>query len=150
MKKHGNSSTARRAGFPRCFSLLVLASLTGCSTPSIYHWGKFEDGLHHRYVSENHAEADTYLLETIRTSEQQNLRVPPGAYADYGFLLFKRGDRDGAIAYFEKEKQFFPESSAFMTKLIERIRQKEKEEAAAIQESPTQASATTGAMGAEP
>lgn len=127
----------------KCLSLLILAGLTGCATPSIYHWGKFEDGLHQRYVGENHAEADTYLIETIRASEQQNLRVPPGAYADYGFLLFKRGDRDGAIAYFEKEKKSFPESSAFMTKLIERIRQKEKE-AGAIQEFPAQASSTTG------
>ena len=45
------------------------------------------------------------------------MRVPPGAYADYGFLLFRRGDRKGAIAYFEKERLLFPESSAFMTKL---------------------------------
>jgi hypothetical protein len=101
--------------------------LVGCASPSIYHWGKFENGLHERYVSLDHGQADAYLLETIGAAEQQNLRVPPGAYADYGFLLFKRGDTKGAIAYFEKEKLLFPESSAFMNKLIERIKQKEAE-----------------------
>ncbi len=104
-----------------------MLGLVGCSAPSIYHWGKLENGLHDRYVNEDHAQADVYLLETITTAEQQHLRVPPGAYADYGFLLFRRGDRRGAIAYFEKEKLLFPESSAFMTKLIERVKQKEAE-----------------------
>jgi hypothetical protein len=115
--------------YSRFLVLVVAIGLAGCSAPSIYHWGRFEDGLHDRYVSQNHPQADAYLLETITKAEQQNLRTPPGAYADYGFLLFKRGDREGAIAYFEKEKRFFPESSAFMTKLIERIKQKESDSA---------------------
>ncbi|HVW64726.1 MAG TPA: DUF4810 domain-containing protein [Nitrosospira sp.] len=116
--------------FSRSFLGTIALTLVGCASPSIYHWGKFENGLHERYVSLDHGQADAYLLETIGAAEQQNLRVPPGAYADYGFLLFKRGDTKGAIAYFEKEKLLFPESSAFMTKLIERIKQKEAETAA--------------------
>jgi hypothetical protein len=116
--------------FLRCLMGAMAVVLAGCAQPTIYHWGKFENGLHDRYVNLDHAQADAYLLETIGAAEQQNLRVPPGAYADYGFLLFKRGDSKGAIAYFEKEKLLFPESGAFMTKLIERIKQKEAETAA--------------------
>lgn len=119
--------------FRKCLIGLVASALLGCAQPSIYHWGKFENGLHQRYVNVEHAQADAYLLETIGAAEQQNLRVPPGAYADYGFVLFKRGDRAGAIAYFEKERLLFPESSAFMTKLIERVKQKEAEASAATQ-----------------
>lgn len=121
--------SAMKQVFQKCFMGVVASALVGCATPSTYHWGKFEDGLHDRYVTQDHAQADVYLLQTIGAAEQQNLRVPPGAYADYGFLLFKRGDRKGAIAYFEKEKLLFPESSAFMTKLIERIKQKDAETA---------------------
>ena len=120
------TATVREVLF-KCFMGIVACTLGGCATPSIYHWGKFENGLHDRYINQDHAQADVYLFETIRTAEQQNLRVPPGAYADYGFLLFKRGDRAGAIAYFEKERRLFPESSAFMTKLIERVKQKDAE-----------------------
>lgn len=126
----------------KCFMGTVATALVGCAQPSIYHWGKFEDGLHDRYVNQNHDQADAYLLQTIGAAEQQNLRVPPGAYADYGFLLFKRGDRAGAIAYFEKERLLFPESSAFMTKLIERIKQKEAETTQTVQ---PQAAATSEA-----
>jgi hypothetical protein len=123
--------------FLKFFMGAMAIGLLGCASPSIYHWGKFENGLHERYVSLDHGQADAYLLETIGAAEQQNLRVPPGAYADYGFLLFKRGDTKGAIAYFEKEKLLFPESSAFMNKLIERIKQKEAEAMAKAEPQPT-------------
>ncbi|WP_025040723.1 DUF4810 domain-containing protein [Nitrosospira briensis] len=129
MKNNHYSLSEPKQNYSRCMMLVVAIGLVGCSAPSIYHWGQFEDGLHDRYVSQNHPQADAYLLETITKAEQENLRIPPGAYADYGFLLFKRGDREGAIAYFEKEKRFFPESSAFMTKLIERVKQKESDSA---------------------
>lgn len=129
MKKNFFSSSQSKRTHFKFLGFLIAINLAGCSAPSIYHWGRFEEGLLDRYVSQNHAQANEYLLETITAAEQKNLKVPPGAYADYGFLLFRRGDRDGARAYFEKEKRFFPESSAFMTKLIERIEQKEVESA---------------------
>lgn len=125
--RHAGPTAAIKQAFLKCFMGVLVCTMMGCATPSIYYWGKFEDGLHDRYITQDQAQADVYLFETIRTAEQQNLRVPPGAYADYGFLLFKRGDREGAIAYFEKEKRLFPESSAFMTKLIERVKQKDVE-----------------------
>lgn len=109
------------------WGIMATSFLAGCAGPSLYHWGDLENGLHNRYVTQDHAQADVYLLETIRTAEQRKLRVPPGAYADYGFLLFKRGDREGAIVSFEKEKLLFPESSTFMTKLIERVKQNDAE-----------------------
>ena len=125
--RHPSLTATARQVFLNCFMGVLACTMVGCATPSIYYWGNFEDGLHNRYITQDQAQADVYLFETIRTAEQQNLRVPPGAYADYGFLLFKRGDREGAIAYFEKEKRLFPESSAFMTKLIERVKQKDAE-----------------------
>lgn len=105
------------------FYLAIATSLIGCGGPSLFYWGDFEQGLYDRYVTEQHAQADAYLFETITDAEQHHQKVPPGAYADYGFLLFKRGDRNGAVAYFEKEKQAFPESSALMTKIIDRVKQ---------------------------
>lgn len=122
------------------FYLAVATSLIGCGGPSLFYWGDFEQGLYERYVTEQPAQADAYLLETIADAEQQHQKVPPGAFADYGFLLFKRGDRNGAIAYFEKEKKAFPESSALMTKLIDRIKQNKTAvtEKTWLQAAPTQ------------
>ncbi|MFH0907654.1 MAG: DUF4810 domain-containing protein [bacterium] len=51
-------------------------------------------------------------------------RIPPGAHADYGFLLFRRGDISGGVSFFEMEKRAFPESAAFMDKVIDRADKK--------------------------
>jgi len=44
-------------------------------------------------------------------------------YMHYGFMLYKRGDKIGAINFFDKEKKLYPESSLLMTKLIDRVKQ---------------------------
>lgn len=112
----------------RCWLLFAASSLTGCIQvpPKIYHWGGYETGVYERLVNTEHAKADSLLLETITQAEQQHLKVPPGAYAEYGYQLFKRGERENAVAYFEKERQLFPESKALMSTLIAKIKPAEK------------------------
>ena len=105
-----------------CLGLVVGAGLAGCAPPALYQWGEYEDSLYRRYVKEDIAGAEAYLRETLVAAELKS-RVPPGVYADYGFLLYRRGDYAGAIEKFEREKRAFPESAALMSKLIERIQQ---------------------------
>ena len=47
--------------------------------------------------------------------------MPPGVYADYGFMQYRKGDKAGAIKFFNLEKNLYPEATALMNKLIERI-----------------------------
>jgi hypothetical protein len=133
MKAHMNSANNRpQTGlahqrllrYRACLYLVIGATLAGCAPPALYQWGDYEDSLYRRYVKEDIAGAEAYLRETIVAGELKS-RVPPGVYADYGFLLYRRGDYAGAIEYFEKEKRVFPESAALMSKLIERIQQQE-------------------------
>ena len=105
-----------------CLGLVIGAGLWGCAPPALYQWGEYEDSLYRRYVKEDSAGAEAYLRETIVAAELKS-RVPPGVYADYGFLLYRRGDYAGAIQKFEQEKRAFPESAALMSRLIERIQQ---------------------------
>jgi len=105
-----------------CLGLVISAGVAGCAPPALYQWGEYEDSLYRRYVKEDSAGAEAHLRETIVAAELKS-RVPPGVYADYGFLLYRRGDYVGAIKKFEQEKRAFPESAALMTKLIERIQQ---------------------------
>jgi len=105
-----------------CLGLVIGAGLAGCAPPALYQWGEYEDSLYRRYVKEDIAGAEAYLRETLVAAELKS-RVPPGVYADYGFLLYRRGDYAGAIEKFEQEKRAFPESAALMSKLIERIQQ---------------------------
>ncbi|MGH8551578.1 MAG: DUF4810 domain-containing protein [Methylococcales bacterium] len=110
----------------RAFPILLLVTITGttgCAPTSLYDWGKYEDSLYLRYTDHDFIQAESYLSNSLPTTAHPS-RIPPGVYADYGFLLYRRGDYTGALQYFEKEKQTFPESSALMTKLIDRVRQK--------------------------
>jgi hypothetical protein len=104
--------------------LTIIGGLTGCArTKPLYDWGKYEDSLYLRYMDKDFSKAESYVSESLSTTTQPN-KVPPGVYADYAFLLFRRGNYAGAIEYFEKEKKSFPESSVLMTKLIEKVNQK--------------------------
>ena len=48
-------------------------------------------------------------------------RVPPGIYANLGYIYLKSGNPDKAIANFEKEKLTYPESARFMDRLIKKV-----------------------------
>lgn len=100
--------------------------LTGCAPQGLFYWGDYESSLYGRYVQNDGQHTEAYLRGTFTEAEIQHRKVPPGVYADYGFLLYTKGDKAGAIAYFEKERALYPESTALMNKLIERIRQKDK------------------------
>lgn len=114
--------TGRQAGLG-ALSLMMAMGLTACGTKTLYDWGAYEDSLYLRYTDKNFGDAETYLKKSLQAASDQG-RMPPGMYADYGYMLYRRGDYSGAIAAFEKEKKIFPESSALMAKLIERVRQK--------------------------
>lgn len=108
----------------RCMCLFAgIALLSGCAKPPLYDWGHYSDSLEQRYEKEDAAQAEQALKEQM-VDYDTGKRVPPGVYADYGFLLFRRGDTGGALAFFEKEKRAFPESAALMDKLIDRIKKK--------------------------
>ena len=113
-----------RYGF---FVMIWLLLLGGCAKPGLYYWGEYEASLGDRYIDNNPAPTEERLRTTIVEAEKRNQKIPPGVNADYGFLLFTRGDKAGAISYFEKEKQLYPESAALMLKLIDKINQKSKE-----------------------
>lgn len=44
-------------------------------------------------------------------------RIPPGACADYGFLLCKQKDTTNAQIWFNKEVELYPESKTYVDKL---------------------------------
>jgi hypothetical protein len=117
------------ASIYRLLFIVVALSLTACA-PSIYHWGEYEDSLYklQKDASEQgQAEAFKMLEATIQEAEAKNYRVPPGVYADYGYLLFKQGKHDQAITYFRKEAVTYKESKYLMDSIISRIEKKRLE-----------------------
>lgn len=125
MLDYGSQGGLTFKTWPRslAYTLLISAGLAGCAPKTLYDWGKYEDSLYLRYADKDFGQAESYVNQSLPTTAHPS-RVPPGVYADYGFLLYRRGNYSGALEYFEKEKKTYPESAALMTKLIERVQQK--------------------------
>jgi hypothetical protein len=100
------------------FAALVAA---GCAAAPLYQWGAYEQYLQASYVAHDETRAASALEASLAAAEQAHGRVPPGLCADYGFLLYQRGRRDEAVAYFRREMALFPESKPLMEKLIARL-----------------------------
>jgi hypothetical protein len=108
-----------------CLSALLGA---GCATNrGLYDWGDYEDATSAQLLEHDPGAAQAIYERTLTEIQQRNGRVPPGLFADYGFLLYTRGDYSGALQNFEREKQLFPEAAPLMDKLCARVRQRQGE-----------------------
>ncbi|MFI5364603.1 MAG: DUF4810 domain-containing protein [Candidatus Binatia bacterium] len=112
----------------QCWLLLTIvftcgALASGCAARPLYDWGRYEEGLKASYETHDDASAYSSLEATITSARQTGHRIPPGVCAEYGFLLYKRGQRESAIEYFQQEAQLFPESKPLMDKLVAKVRE---------------------------
>lgn len=91
--------------------------LFGCAT-SKYHWGKYEASLYKHYKNPADQEQYAVALASVIEDGEQSGTVPPGIYAEYGYVLYSIGRNADSISYFEKEKKTWPESTLLMDKMI--------------------------------
>ncbi len=101
------------------FACAAVAS--GCGPTFLYDWGRYEEGLQANYMGHDEARAFSDLEATITSAQNTGRRIPPGVCAEYGFLLYKRGQRQRAVEYFQQEARLFPESKPLMDRLIARV-----------------------------
>ena len=102
------------------FLLIGVAVLfTGCAAHTKYNWGGYDDSLYSYYKSpENEAQLEAKLKAVIESTDSKRGAVPPGIYAEYGYLLLQKGNSDEAMRNFNLEKAHWPESSVFMDTMI--------------------------------
>ncbi len=98
--------------------VVVVFLLPGCATPTKYHWGKYENSLYKQYKNPADQEQFAVSLAAAIAAGEQTGTVPPGIYAEYGYVLYSTGRNADAISYFEKEKKTWPESTLLMDKMI--------------------------------
>lgn len=108
--------------------ILAVSALTiftsGCATQKpMYDYASYSEsfyGMKKDAGTETSEEWKTALEEIITKSNAETLRVPPGVYANLGYIYLKANNNEKAIAYFEEEKKIYPESEIFMTNLIKK------------------------------
>jgi hypothetical protein len=110
--------------------LYILLFLTtyffvGCATQKpMYFWGNYSSSLYAYKKTpneENLLKHKKELLKIIEESKARGLRVPPGVYCEYGYILMKEGKNEEALKYYELEEQTYPESTIFIQHLKSQI-----------------------------
>ncbi|NRA59372.1 MAG: DUF4810 domain-containing protein [Psychrobium sp.] len=108
------------------FTVLLVISLAGCQTKSLYHWGDYSQTAH-KYVVEpsekTRLKHQEMMLDIVKKSKKKNKKVAPGIYAELGLLAMENNQAEQAISYYEQEAKNFPESKKFMNYLIEKIKE---------------------------
>lgn len=103
-------------------ALCFIICIGGCAPPTLYYWGNYENYLYEINMNSDPEGAFNILAEAVSNVEnKQGIKLAPGLYAEYGFMLYQKGRIDEAAQYFKKESEAFPESSPLMEKLIARI-----------------------------
>ena len=104
--------------------VLILAAC-GTTTPVMYNWYGYTNTTY-QYVKEGDEDSNEKLLEVyqkIMDGQADTIRqtVPPGVCADYGYMLVKGGKVEEGKALLLKEKELYPESTAFIDNILKRI-----------------------------
>ncbi len=113
-----------RGGATATFLVLVCLGASGCAPKVLYGWDRYEESLYASYVGRDDARAAAALEATIASAEQKGTRIPPGVCAEYGYTLYRSGQTDRAIRYFQQEAQLFPESKPLMDKLTAKVQER--------------------------
>jgi hypothetical protein len=103
-------------------ALFCIIYIGSCAPPTLYYWGNYEGYLYEMNMKSDPEGAFNILSEAVNHVEnKEGIKLAPGLYAEYGFMLYQKGRIDEAAHYFRKESEAFPESSPLMNKLIVRI-----------------------------
>jgi len=101
-------------------AVLVAAGLSACVTQhTMYDWGSYTPSLYHYYKDPTrNVELMASLEAIIKEAGPQKGAVPPGVYAEYGYLQLQQGRTTEAVGSFQQEMQRWPESKVFMQRMI--------------------------------
>lgn len=95
-------------------------ALAGCATNhQRYDWGSYDPSLYAYYKDPTkEAALAESLAAVISTAGSNQALVPPGIYAEYGYLQLQQGKNLAAVELFKQEEAHWPESKIFMDRMI--------------------------------
>lgn len=109
------------------FTLLII----GCAPQKMYYWGNYSNTLYNYRKNPN----DKTLLKhkqelekIVEKSTKRSLKIPPGVYAELGYIYFRQNNTKEAIKFFQLEKKLYPESYVFMDRLVKATELQEKDD----------------------
>ncbi len=107
---------------PFITAILLLASCT----PQLYYWGSYEIDVN-TYNKKRSPEAEQILINTyekiIAKKQKGSIgKVPPGVYADYGFILINKGEIERGTELLKLEMEAYPESALIIQTTLDMVK----------------------------
>jgi hypothetical protein len=101
---------------------LAFALLAGCASTreKTFYWGEYSSTLYDWKKSPDEKTLEAHkkgLLLIMAESGKKNKKVPPGVYAEYGYLLLKEGNEVEGMELLDKETGLYPESVVFIRRI---------------------------------
>ena len=112
----------------KVYTILVILTitLTSCGSKKLYSWHNYENSSY-RYIKNQSDISKQNLIESYNKvlNSQRGTRktVPPGIYAERGYLLLRDGEIDEGIKYLEREMELYPESETFLSRIVKQIKE---------------------------
>jgi len=102
--------------------LFFMAALISSCSKSMYSWCDYEKTSYNYYKKQT-PQATNALIETYRNmienaSKSKRKVVPPGMYAEYGYLLIQNGQKKLGLFELKKEIETYPESATYINRII--------------------------------
>jgi hypothetical protein len=104
----------------------ALLLFAGCAGPTpLYNYEDYSSS----YYDSVKTPGDETMLQLQQSMEKaidaagesRSGRVPPGMYANLGYIYLKGGASARAIEMFNKEKETYPEATQFMDRMIQKV-----------------------------
>jgi hypothetical protein len=108
-------------------AFLGLVLMASCTTQQpLYSWGNYNT-TSYNYLKKQNEEATEALIKSYQSiiDKQGGSRatVPPGVYADYGFILITANRIEEGKAMLQKEVELYPEAKPFIDNFFKMLGQ---------------------------
>lgn len=105
----------------------TLLLMTSCmSTQTLYSWYDYEDTTY-QFSKKQTEELKVSVLEEYAKviEKQKGIRgvVPPGMYAEYGYMLYRTGKQEEGLNFLKQEVALYPESEKYISRIIKQLEQ---------------------------
>lgn len=110
----------------KLFILVAAIVLTAScsSTSSLYSWYDSENATYQytkKLTEDKLTEAMAQYEKVLKKQKGMRKVVPPGANAEYGYLLYKAGKKTEGIALLKEEIRLYPESEKFISRIVKQL-----------------------------
>ena len=109
------------------FSILIASVLASCTgAKALYSWHNYED-ITYQYSKIHTDELKIKVLDEYQKmiDKQKGVRgvVPPGLYAEYGYMLYMIGKKEDGLLFLKQEIALYPESEKYISRIIKQLGQ---------------------------